>query len=457
MSFMLFGFSVRFHPSFFVMAIILGMPRGMDVYEIARTVSWVAVVTFSILLHELGHAFANRAFGGGTSIELYSLGGVAIQDGDHRLSNGQRAIVSFAGPLAGFMLGGVVFAIQSSSILPDNNGLVTNTVRQLLWVNIGWGLLNLLPLLPLDGGNIMQAGLNALRDGKGIRPAQLISMFVGVTVAATAFYYEWLWAGLIAAWCVLTTYRQMKDGQAEMRDAPLWEDFAAADDLTEKDYVEGIQHLGDLLVKAKSNQLRAKITEQLAWHHVHQGNIEDAVRALSGMPESWKASSPLLGHIYYRQGRYDEATPLLEQSAKEFSDSESWWPWIAISLCETYIKVGQPDLAVEFLNGAIERIQARNILSAIDASLFHAGHFKRAAELGETSFVRFGDPNDAYNVACCLAKIPNAEERALSWLSKAVDAGYSDGDHLDADADLDAIRALPGYEDLRAKICRVQT
>ena len=86
--------------------------------------------------------------------------------------------------------------------------------------------------------------------------------------------------------------------------------------------------------------------------------------------------------------------------------------------------------------------------------LFHAGAFEQSAELSRQTFGRFGVPDDAYNVACSLARMPGGAQGALSWLTKAVDAGYEDGKHIDADGDLASVRALPGYAEVRAKLAR---
>ncbi len=127
---------------------------------------WVAVVFVSILVHEMGHAIVQRYFGGHPWITLYSFGGLAsCNDCDRRPRS--QILISLAGPFAGFFLAAfvvaVLFALQRLegihlSWMPIEwerfHSTADVVVFYLLFVNIVWGLVNLLPIYPLDGGQI---------------------------------------------------------------------------------------------------------------------------------------------------------------------------------------------------------------------------------------------------------------------------------------------------------------
>jgi Zn-dependent protease len=75
---------------------------------------WTAVVLFSILVHELGHALMFRRFGQEARIVLYHFGGLAIPDGWGRrrhLRPAERFLVSAAGPAAQLLLAAVVILV----------------------------------------------------------------------------------------------------------------------------------------------------------------------------------------------------------------------------------------------------------------------------------------------------------------------------------------------------------
>jgi membrane-associated protease RseP (regulator of RpoE activity) len=116
-----------------------------------------------------------------------------------RLSGAQRIGISFAGPAAGFLLAGLVYAGQPLfSQAPDWRMQVV--YLDLLWVNIGWGILNLLPILPLDGGHIMQSALHGwLRRKDDYWPYVISTVVSGLGTGLAIALGRW-WAAFLAAW-----------------------------------------------------------------------------------------------------------------------------------------------------------------------------------------------------------------------------------------------------------------
>ena len=179
-------------------------------------VIWAAVLFLSILVHELGHAFAMRHFGRPARIAFTMMGGLAIEDagggtwGGFRSagktrSSREQIIISLAGPIAGFLLAGLVigalFAARGgveivrvhgehipflNPILPP--GLANSTrlhyfLFQLLWFNTFWGAVNLLPVYPLDGGQVARAWLVETDPWRGIERSLWLSVFAGAGMA----------------------------------------------------------------------------------------------------------------------------------------------------------------------------------------------------------------------------------------------------------------------------------
>lgn len=81
------------------------------------------------------------------------MGGLAHWPPGASPSARQALIVTAAGPLAGLLLGAIVWSIsRSAGPLPN---LARIAFGWVVWVNVAWSLFNLLPLLPLDGGNLL--------------------------------------------------------------------------------------------------------------------------------------------------------------------------------------------------------------------------------------------------------------------------------------------------------------
>ncbi|TWT99560.1 Peptidase family M50 [Botrimarina colliarenosi] len=182
--FPLLGFPVRITPSFWVVALLLGANQPLE-----HAVVWVAAVLVSILVHELGHALLQRAFGGRAEIVLYAFGGYASAVGV-RDSWWRNVLVSLAGPFAGFFFAGIVYGVMRW-VGPPDAPLGRALVGDLLWINVAWGVLNLAPIWPLDGGRVAREVLTLV-----MKPSTGIVASLGLSA---------VFAACLAAWCYSAT------------------------------------------------------------------------------------------------------------------------------------------------------------------------------------------------------------------------------------------------------------
>jgi Zn-dependent protease len=179
----MFGVPVRVHPSFWLVSAILGwgwLRQGMEYLLL-----WVACVFVSILIHELGHVFMGRLFGADGHIILFAFGGLAV--GSSLLANRwKRIAVYLAGPFAQFGLLGIVWLILRSLNLEEASRFLRATLMFLFIINLFWPLLNLLPIYPLDGGQISRDFLDWLLPTNGVRVSLGISFVLAGLLAIQA-------------------------------------------------------------------------------------------------------------------------------------------------------------------------------------------------------------------------------------------------------------------------------
>ena len=202
--FTLAGFPIQIHWSFFLVAALLGFSNDLYVLLV-----WVGVVLVSVLLHEMGHALVGRRFGMQPEIFLYGMGGLTSWRTGRRLTRGQSILVSVAGPGAGLLLGAVVWGIMLID-MPELNPLGRMALRSLLWVNIIWSVLNLLPILPLDGGNVMRSLVHILKGGVDDRLPRQISVAVAAAGAVAALLYGMTFAAIFAGYLAFTNYQALR-------------------------------------------------------------------------------------------------------------------------------------------------------------------------------------------------------------------------------------------------------
>lgn len=201
--FSVFGIPCRVHPGFWIMGAIMGFSPGwadaIGVNVLSIILLWYCVVFVSILVHELGHAVVMRWYGSRPHVVLYHMGGYASAP-MARFTPWRNIVVSAAGPIAGFMLYGLVIAgdhLARSQGWFSGNGAYRFLFQQMCFVNLWWGLINLLPVFPLDGGRICGAVLELLRvRNYEFRTAQ-VGMVVGGGIAVLLFTRGMTFAALL--------------------------------------------------------------------------------------------------------------------------------------------------------------------------------------------------------------------------------------------------------------------
>jgi Zn-dependent protease len=195
LSFRIASIPVRVVPSFFLMAAVLS---GLD-HDLGHVAAWVVVVFVSVLAHELGHAVTGMLFGMHPTIQIHGMGGTTSWIAPRRQSVGRRILISLAGPFAGFLLAALVIGLGRVGGARLFQGSLGGYIYgSILWVNIVWGVINLLPILPLDGGNVLFQVLNAVTRGRGERPARLVSLVLATLGVLLAFKLRDVFTGLVA-------------------------------------------------------------------------------------------------------------------------------------------------------------------------------------------------------------------------------------------------------------------
>lgn len=177
---------VRIHPGFWLMSVILGWGLFTK-FNVGYLMLWILVVLFSILVHEFGHVGMGRLFGSDSFIVLYAMGGLAVGIEVNR--RWKRILVLLGGPVAQLILYGVVLVAWNPILYRTHEDYLMPVIallQMLEWVNLYWALMNLVPIFPLDGGQIMKEVLEAIFGRRGFAHALLLSTALAAVIAINA-------------------------------------------------------------------------------------------------------------------------------------------------------------------------------------------------------------------------------------------------------------------------------
>lgn len=317
--FRLFRIPVRIHLWFWLMALWLWTLNSDQGW--AGLLIWVVVVFQGILMHELGHALVGRAFGRQPRIELIALGGLTWWEQREPMSPGRSLLVSAAGPAVGIFIGSLALVLMDALRVPDPS-LARYTFRSLIFVNLGWGLLNLLPVLPLDGGNIVASIMELVVPSRGRLMACYVSFgVIGLLFAATVTFKQYP-ATILLFLLVFSTYQAFRIERQRLTSQPpegvqpqnLAEQ--AFDALERGDGQALIRVASALVTNAESTEELDEAFHLLAWGRLINGEPGEAHQALTSMSGDRTADPALEGAVLVELGKPDDAVPLLEEACE---------------------------------------------------------------------------------------------------------------------------------------------
>jgi len=239
--FRLFDIPIRVHPFFWLVILVLGIrlqPKEIFV--------WILAAFVSVVVHEMGHAFLQRKYGGNPRIVLYAMGGMAISERCDRSTKAQ-IIISLAGPCAGFLLaalliitirvvghhiamefpGAFVFstgpaAAMSGVPLPFvslywesfTSPEVNHMIFVLLLFNILWGLVNLMPIYPLDGGRVSREICLLGNPRRGMILSLQISVAAAIFMVIVGLSWGSFFVAIFFGFLAYSSYKTLQDYQA---------------------------------------------------------------------------------------------------------------------------------------------------------------------------------------------------------------------------------------------------
>jgi Zn-dependent protease len=434
----IFGIPVKIDPSFLLVCAVLAAGR---LSQPSFLVEWLAVIFVSILIHELGHALVVRSFGLSPQIMLYSMGGLTSWREEKDVSHAKHIAISLAGPFAGFIFGGIVYLTEIA--LPDLFGdrIGIQAYSDLMFVNFGWGIFNLLPILPLDGGNVAYSVEQWVTKKQSGIITRVVSLLVAGAVGLWAISIGWMWVILLMAlfgWNNGSALFQLLRYERDGRVSPLLD--RAQEAVKNDDGATAVQLAKEVLNSARSVEMKEEAQRILLQGLILGADIEQAKKEADRLRAVYGQAALLRALAGFDRDQLPRAIPVIE-----YSYATSLSPDLNFTLANALIIAGRLHEASPLIASQQQPEYAAGAYKMLQIAAFHSGEYDLSAEAGRQAFERTKEPEVAYNVACAESRAGRADE-ALAWIERAVEMGYRNGDAMASDRDFEILRSRPEFE-----------
>ena len=400
-SFRLLGFPIKLRLGFFfVILFVLGRSGTFDLkYAVGSVVAYAGFM----IIHELGHAVAARRYGcTDVAISLDFLIGYAMFRPPTDITKKRLALISAAGPAAEIVTGLAVLLAMGAD-LTSFDSMRVGLRGVVLWFGPVLGAANLIPILPLDGGNIVALGFEKLHPRQGRRLFQKVSLGLSIAIvvyalsnARTNGWSPFLLPGIMLTMMNLTGMR-------------------AGPGATTAPPAQASAVIGDTATAAAR-------AEDEAWRATDPG----AFPAGTG-PSPW-----VKAHHAFKRGDIGSARWALQQSVLS---PTGYWQLSDTAPHEALLPLVDlvPDpVPVDDLHGA----------RTYHHVLHRLGFLRRGAEYGARVYDRHRDSFTAHQVSIELALLGHGDH-AMSWLKTAL-ADPLERERL-GDPGLDSLRNRPDW------------
>lgn len=323
------------HPIFWLIVAVIGW---LNAQSFVGTLIWVGVILFSLLVHEFGHALTAKAFGQTVQIELVAMGGVTFHEGK-KLKKWQDFLIVLMGPLASLILAGGAY-LARNALGSSNAMMITSVLTLIVFINIFWTIINLLPILPLDGGQLLRIILEGIFGAKGLKFTLLLGVILASIMGVVCFIMGIFLVGaimLLLAFESFTSWNQVKNMTSQDRDENNQKELEAAqDELRLGRFDAAKEKLDKVRSKAQKGILFDAASEQLAFIYEKEGQIDKVYELLKQASSSLSIQGKCLLH---RAAYYNKDYPLtLNLGSRCFQEIQSYEIALINAMASAHLK-----------------------------------------------------------------------------------------------------------------------
>ncbi len=350
---------VRIHPIFWVLVLLLsalsaGFGPEIPLNEsLLRTGIWIAVIIFSLLVHEYGHALTAVAFGQNAQIDLMGMGGLTTRKGP-ALSKWKDFIIVLNGPIAGFILCAICYYLLGHLHI-SKESILHYVLRILVNVNLFWTVLNLMPVQPLDGGRLLGIFLEGIFGVRGLRISYFISMLIAGLLGVFFLLIQALIAAVFFFMFAFESYRGWNE-LSQMSDMDRSEDLQKELENAEAfakngHYDAALEKFSEVMKKSGKGMIYQTALEESAGIYAHLQDYNEAYQLLSTHSKKLSPEGMALFHnVAYHTEHWNDVIQIGSQVYQTFST-----PFTALINAVAHAQLNQIKPAVGWLKNAIDK------------------------------------------------------------------------------------------------------
>lgn len=267
---------IAIHPFFWLFAALIGFLMNQT---FVGTLIWIGIIVVSVIIHEFGHALTAVIFKQKAHIQLIAMGGVTTFEGP-KLKFWQQFLITFNGPLFGFFL----FLIATALLQFSLPSMMIQILKMTQMANLFWTIVNLLPVLPLDGGQLLRILLEGIFGINGFKASLLIG---GIFAILLSLYFFMVQAYLIGAFFFLFAFQSFEMWRRSRHVTRSDRDdenkkllMRAEEALTQGQKEEAKKILEELRQKASGGMLAHAAEQYLAYLAYQEGKKSEAYELL---------------------------------------------------------------------------------------------------------------------------------------------------------------------------------
>ncbi|MGH9830628.1 MAG: TPR end-of-group domain-containing protein, partial [Blastocatellia bacterium] len=327
----------------------------------------------------------------------------------------------------------------------------------LMFVNFGWGVLNLLPILPLDGGHITAGFEEIITKRQDMTTTMIISIITAIVLGIYGFAkgsiglfgieadgrFFAFFALLMALQNVnLLMHRsdtRTRPAVPPPREAPRKTTWNTAAKPNSRSGIEGAKKAVE---RARSAVERRQAMEMLVRAYVQSGDFPQARRELNNLESVFGTDPCLEGYYLLQSGQTERAIAHLKDAFAREPD-----PKVGNMLTHALLSEKRFEEALEWASDPSLSSYAASLFKTIQSDAYSSGQYELSARAGDLAFRKDRDPAAAYNVACALGRLSRIDE-AVMWVGAALDAGFPDVSLLSLDPDMAPLKGHPEFQRL---------